>query len=715
MMKLLRGEKTGLNTEHLVIRFFFVFFFPLFCTYSQVPINGFCKFNSYAVEPDCDGMFAANFNSDSYTDLILYSSHKKNLTLYAGEQNGSFILKKKSTIPFEISYIQNLTDRNKMPLGQIVISRKSRKLAIAKINNNGSVAFSNITKLNSFPENIGYSDANKDGMQEILVSGGAFEGLSLFVSTEQGYKEKKIVKKNCFSQAAFCDLNNDTYSDIAAFNLFSKKLIFYYNNSRGDFREVRNIQFDKPISQLQSVNIDFDGYHDLAYAKDKSINFILGDSVSSYYSTLSVKTLFKPDKFIFGDFNKDGKLDIAYISIKDSILSIIYAKNFREFYPELVCFRKEGIVNIIPYYSKFIDGLAVLSSKGKIYTITKMNPILDDVQFTAGIKPTLLGYFDKENNGIYDVYFIDEKLGTINFVLRNSTGIPSIFYPVRLYKIPDRIEIDNTDKWIKTFYCYCTDKKLIEIIRIDFNTGKTEHSSLYAPGGIKDLKVKREHENSIADIYVVYSKYNNLGFAQFQYKDFHYIISNNTELIKNVYDAKLSMGKTQYCYAWYWNNNKIALSKISLNNNFGSVNLFSLDSKNISGISSLNGDILNLDKDFFVSFLRDGAMNSVLINSEKVTRLIKKNEVPELLAEQKIQKYYVGESRFNKLKKVYVYNSDENAVYVLDFLKKGKNLIFTKLIDAENVNGFFIKNMNGKDYHIVYTDGVEHNIRIKKL
>lgn len=715
MMKLLRGEKTGLKTELSAIKFLLVFLFPLFYTYSQVPINGFCKFNSYDVEPDCDGIFAANFNNDSYTDLILYSAHKKNIALYAGEQNGSFSLKKKSNIPFEISYIQNLTDRNKMPLGQIVISRKSRKLAIAKINNSGSVSFSNLTKLNSFPENISYSDANKDGLQEILVSGGAFEGLSLFVSTQQGYKEKKIIKKDCFSQAAFCDLNKDTYSDIAAFNLFSKKLVFYYNNSRGDFREVRNIQFDKPITQLQSVNIDFDSYHDLAFAKDKSINFIFGDSVSSYYSSMSVPTNYKPDKFIFGDFNKDGKLDIAYINIKESILSVIYAKNYREFYPEIICFKKEGIVNIIPYYSKFIDGFAVLSSKGKVYTVTKMTPILDDVQFTAGIKPTMLGYFDKENNGIYDVYFVDEKLGTLNFVLRNSTGIPVVFYPVKLYKIPDRIEVDNTDKSIKTFYCFSNDKKLIEIIKIDFNSYKTEHSSLYAPGGIKDLKVKRNPESNTADIFVAYSKYNNLGFAQFQFKDFHYIISNNTELIKNVYDAKLSMGKNQLCYAWYWDNNKITLAKISLNNNFGRVNLFSHDSKNISGIASLNGDILNLDKDFFVSFLRDGESNSVLINSEKMTRLLKKSEVPELLAGQDIQKYYVGESRFNKLKKVYIYNPGQNAVYVLDFLKKGKNLIFTKLIDAENVTDFFIKNMSGKDYHIVYTDGAENNIRIKKL
>jgi hypothetical protein len=714
-MKLLKGEKTGLKTGLSAIRFLWVFFFPLFYSYSQVPINGFCRFNSFEVEPGCDGLFAGNFNNDSYTDIVLFNSQKKKISVYAGEQNGGFSLKRKSNIQFEISNIQNLTDKNKLPLGQIVISRKSRRLALSKINNAGGISFADITKLNSFPENISYSDANRDGKQEVLVSGGAFDGLSVFSSAEKGFREKKIARKTCFSFAAFCDLNNDGFSDIAAFNIFSKKLIFYFNNSLGDFREVRNIQFDRQISQLQAVNIDFDAYQDLVYSKDNSINFLLGDSVASYYKTLTVPTRYKPDKFIFGDFNRDGRLDIAYISVKDSILSVIYSKNFREFYPEIVYFRKEGVNNIIPYYSKFIDGLAVLSSAGKLYTVTKMNAVFDDVQITAGIKPTMLNYFDKANNGIYDFYYVDETLKTINFYLRNNAGVPGALFQVKFYQVPSRIEIDNYDKWVKTFYCFTTDKKLIEIIRVDFSSNKVEHSSLYVPGGIKDLKIKRLPDNPVADIFVAYSKYNDLNFSQYQFRDYHYVVVSNEGLAKNVYDARLSIGRNQYCYAWYWNNNKIVLSKIALNNNFQGVNLFSLDAKNISGIASLVGDILNLDKDFFVSFLKEGEGNSVLVNSERMTRFIKKSEVPDLLASQEIKKYHVGESRFNRLKKVYVYNDEQNAVYVLDFLKKGKNLIFTKLIDAGNVNDFFIKNMSGKDFHIVYTDGSEHNIRIKKL
>lgn len=715
MMQLLRGEKTGLNIELLAINFLLVLFFPLSFTYSQVPIYGFCKFTSVPVEAGFDGVFAANFNNDSYTDILLYNPLKKKVVVYAGEQNGAFTLKKINNSPFEISSIQNLTDLNNMPLGHIVISRKSRKLALAKINNNGSVVFSGITKLGTFPENLSFTDANKDGKQEVLISGGAYEGLSVFSEANGMFKEKKIKQKECFSQSVFCDLNNDKFNDIAAFNVVNKKLIFFYNNTLGDFREVRNIQFDKQISCLQTVNLDFDSYQDLAFAKENSINFLFGDSVSSYYGSLSIFTKYKPDKFIFGDFNKDGKLDIAYINVKDSILSVILAKGTREFYPEIIYFQKEGIANVIPFYSKFIDGLAVLSSKGRLYTITKMNTLLDDIKISIGVKPSVLGYFDKNNNGICDFCFVDEFSQSLNFIIRNNAGIPNFFYTVNLYQIPDKIEVDNSDKFKKVFYCYSYGKKLIELVQIDFSKNKIEHSSLYAPGAIKDIKVKHEADKQIANIYVAFTKNNNLGFAQFEFKDYHYIITNNTELVKNAYDAKLAINKTPCCYAWHWKNGKIVLSKIPLNGYFMPENLFLSDVKNYSGITSLLGDIMNLDKDFFVSFLRSGNNNSIVINSEKMTRLIKEEDIPELLRTQEIKKYFVGEGRFNKLKKMFIYNSSENSVFTLDFLKRGKSLIFTKLIDAENAADFFIKNMSGKNFHIVYTDGTDHTINIKKI
>jgi hypothetical protein len=714
MMKLLKGEKTGLRIELLAISFV-VLTAPLFNLFPQVPINGFCKFNSYKVEPGFEGIFATNFNNDSYTDLILYNSLKKKAAIYSGEQNGSFTRKKINNLPFEINNIQNITDKNNLPVRQIVVSRKSRKLAIARISSTGSINISNMTKLNSYPENVSYADVNNDGKQEVLISGGGYEGLSLFWEGSSGFSEQKIARQTSFSQSVFCDLNNDGFADIAAFNLLSKKLVFYYNDSRGDFRETRNIQFDKRITLLQSVNLNFDAYQDLAYAKGNSINILFGDSVSSYNSYLSIHTKYKPDKFVFGDFNKDGKMDIAYINVKDSILSIFYAKDKRQFYPEVLYFQKEGIVNLIPYYSKYIDGLTALSKNGYVYTLVKMTANFDDVKLSIGVKPGLLGCFDKNNNGIWDICYVDEFTKTLNLIVRNNSGIPSLFYSVKLYQLPNKIEIDNSGKRVKTFYCYTTDKKLIEQIRIDFYKNTIEHNNIYVPGDIKDLKIRREGDKPNANIYVAYQKNNALGFAQYEYKDFHYVISDNYGLVNSIYDAKIYLNKNNICYAWYWKNNKIVLAKISVGNKPIVEDIAAMSAKNIYGIASLPVDALNMENESLVAFFNQGGENSVIINSDKMTRLIKSDKVPVVLNSLTVKKYFVGEGRFNKLKKIFIYVPNQSSVYVLDFLKKGKSLIFTKLINAANIDDFFIKNMNGKDFHIIYTDGNEHNIRIKKI
>jgi len=715
MMRLLRGEITGLNIEPIVVKTLFFVLFPLFIAYSQIPINGFCRFNAYNVEPGCDGMFATNFNNDSYTDILLYNSQKKKLYSYAGEQNGNFTLKKINNIPFEVSGIRRITNKINNTAGLIVISEKSRRFASARTNAGGAISFSEVKKLSSYPDNASFADADNDGHEEALISGPAFQGLSLFIQSAKGFVEKKIDEKNCFSQSVFCDINSDGYSDIAAFNLLNKQLVFYYNDSRGNFRPVRNIQFDKRISQLQSINLDLDAYQDLAYASDNSINILFGDNISSFSSTLKINTRYKPDKFIFGDFNKDGKLDIAYISCRDSILSIIYAKGPREFYPEIVCFQKEGIVTILPYYSKFIDGLAALSKSGKLYTITKMTTVFDDVQIAMGLKPALVNYFDRNNNGIWSLCFVDKKLQNLNIITRNNAGMPSLFYTVKLYNVPEKIEIDNSDKSVKTFFCYSYNKRLLQIIRVDFARGRSDRSCMYMPGGIKDLKIKRGAGTKAADIYALYNKNNKLCFSQYEFRDYRYVEANSMELVARAYSANLSINKGVGCYAWHWEGNKIILSKIQISPAGQTENIFKEESSSLHGIYSILGDVMNEDKDFNISFLYGRSGNTVLVNSDKQSLVIKQSELPGVVSSGEIKKSFAGEGRFNKLKKVFICPGEKGEVYVLDFLKKGKNLIFTKLTDAPNIGDFFIKNMSGKDFHIVYSDEFENTIKIKKI
>ena len=94
------------------------------------------------------------------------------------------------------------------------------------------------------------------------------------------------------------------------------------------------------------------------------------------------------------------------------------------------------------------------------------------------------------------------------------------------------------------------------------------------------------------------------------------------------------------------------------------------------------------------------------IKSEKLSddfRITNKNQL------------FFGETKFNGLKKLCLYLPDKKEIKKIQFLSKGNSIVSTSLTDSVNVTSYFIKNMNTKNYHLVYTDPNENCITIKRI
>src|ERR1039457_6372885 len=91
LMKPCSEEKPGLKLEisnfSLILIELLLFSIEAF---SQVPINGFCKYNKIDIDSGFTNLFALNYNDDSYTDLILYNPAKKDIESLDGNQSLSF-------------------------------------------------------------------------------------------------------------------------------------------------------------------------------------------------------------------------------------------------------------------------------------------------------------------------------------------------------------------------------------------------------------------------------------------------------------------------------------------------------------------------------------------------------------------------------------------------------------------------------------------------
>ena len=715
MKKLCKEEKIGLKIEISKVNILILAFFLSNEIFPQVPINGFCQYKSFNVEQDFNCLFSLNYNNDSYTDLVLFNPDTNKIVSIAGEKNGDFGIPRISKIPLAITNIQSLMEENKRIKRYAFTSRQNRKVGIYSFTSTGRAVLSSVYKFKSFPENISSADVYKNGKDEILISGTAFNGLSIL--SQQGYilKERKIVENTNFSQAVFADLNNDGYSDIAAFNVLNNSIEFYYNNSDGDFYKVRNIKEDQPISLLRAVNMNLDNYIDLLFVKGSSIDIIYGDFASSYKNEISLHTEYYPDQVITGDFNKDGKIDIAYINNKSGILSIIYGKTNNSFYPEMIYLLKDGLRNLIPFYSKFITGIASISTTGNIYTVTNLPSISNNVSITTGARPTAISFFDDGNNGINDICYIDSFTRTLNLIVRNTAGIPSLFYSYNLFENHSDIIVDNTDPRIKIFYCYSPGKKLIEIVKADFKTNKVDKLSIYAAGVIKDLKIKRTG-NSFDNIYVAYIKNGELGFSLMEYKDYRYTISNYPDIASNTLGPSLTLQNYPGIVYWQNNGNKAQMNRITISNGSNaSQTLYSFANSSLTSVYSFSGDLLNNEDDATVSFIETGKKNLTVVSNYKTTYLIKNREFPFYNITDKDVQLFFGETKINGLKKIFVYLPSKKIIDRLDFINKGKDLLATKIADVDNIIDFFVKNMSFRNYHLVYTNKENDCITIKLL
>ncbi len=709
-------ERTGLKR----VKFCFLLFMAASVSASaQVNIGGFCKYESVKIDSGYSNFTQLNYNSDQLNDLLIFRNSRY-AKLFRGEPDDEFLPIRKTNLGFEISAVKKYADNKDKNEKFIFISRKDKLAGILQINEGGYISVLKKTKLQYNPEFLDAADINNDGVLEAVISGGAYSGADILREEEAGFARFSILKNGLYASPLFTDLNNDQYTDIAAFSILDNSLIICYNNLLGSFAISKKIPLTEPIHSLRAADVDLDGRKDIIAAQNSSIIILYGDEDGNFSRRSVIGLQYPVKSFVVSDLNNDGISDFAYIDKSGKNLSIAFSEEGTSEYEELPYLMKSGLKELKLLASKTYKGIAAISSEGYIYIISELPVIKDNTNLVFSPRPSFITYADIDRNGIADFVYYDDALQSLHIIERNSAGIPFYHYSCRLLKKPERMLIDDSNPAKLNFLFYVNGDKLIQIVSFDSRTQKFEREDLYAQYPVADLRLRKVPGEKRSRIAAAYNEKGSAGLEVFTYKDFRYRSQISESYETGAYSVNLS-GSSNGFSLLFWNvsGSNASFNEILFDSKLLTVKdirrKFNIRFRKDFSVINYTDDMFNTSSDITASFIKQDINKFIVFSAAKFIGKIPAGGLAAGAYADNIEQLYFGEMDFSRLKYLFIYNPVRKYVGKLEPLNGGKNAIFQKVAETPNLFDYFIKNLNFKKFHLVYTDTLDNCIKIKEL
>lgn len=348
-------------------------------------------------------MTVGDLNNDGTLDIVVAGKNAEGnqgiLSIFYGKGDGSFsdpnnLITDKFPVDIQIA------DVDKDGLDDIIVVHSPSQTARVLINEtHGQFKEKDNFKTKSDPNAAGLGDLNQDGILDLIVASASTRELHVYKGTGKGEfkyggskqleSEPSRIRVNDFAESgrAHVLVKTDQASAVTLVVPSEK------GSNKWDFASATFDMRTQPFL-ARIGDMDGDGKEDAIVLKDGEIQIIFGENDGLFLDKIySLKTPVAVGAWAIGDFNRDGKNDIAVLDPNTTVIGI-YTNN-------------SGSLTVKPDYKK----VAV------IYDNDFSKPNTADVGIVSSYKHVSMQLFDNEGKLIRKYFEFDSDLPEGQFAL----------------------------------------------------------------------------------------------------------------------------------------------------------------------------------------------------------------------------------------------------------------------------------------------------------
>lgn len=275
----------------------------------------------------------ADVNRDGIPDLVVVNGGSNDVSILLGTGSGTFSTAVNYPVTASHATSVDVTDLNGDGIPDLVVTGDAGTvLSVLYGTGNGTFQAAVSYPANSTAEQVVAADLNGDAVPDLVIANDSANHVSVLLGIRNNLQVSGTYNSSGTTPDAVAtgDFNGDGKDDMAIVNSGSNNVSIRLNQGDGSFKAATGSPYTVGTNPKAIVVGDFnkDGKLDLAVANLGSDNVTIllgnGDGTFTIKGSPSTGAGSAPAGLVVGDFNNDGNLDLAVTDSATGNLSILY-------------------------------------------------------------------------------------------------------------------------------------------------------------------------------------------------------------------------------------------------------------------------------------------------------------------------------------------------------------------------------------------------------